>query len=82
MKLSKHGILLAGINEYKIYLCDGIYRLVRKSRHYDIPENKESIVASYVNLHYANVRDEQIIINNFLTYADELFKTTNNQRGK
>jgi hypothetical protein len=70
----KHGILIAGVNGFKIYSRNGSYRVVARYGFKDIEQNSydESIVTRYSTLKYQPVKDRENIVNAFLELMKEV----------
>lgn len=65
----KHGVLLAGINGFKIYFVNNTYRIVSKGLTRDVRESDQKIVADFVNLKYQPVSEHETITKNFLNFG-------------
>ena len=65
----KHGVLLAGINGFKIYFVNNTYRIVSKGLIRDVRESDQKIVADFVNLKYQPVSEHETITKNFLNFV-------------
>lgn len=70
----KHGILLAGVNGYKIYAKGEGYRLVRDNRYMDLAKSDFATVVDYVNLKYQPIAERENIITAFLRLTEGVFK--------
>lgn len=70
----KHGILVAGVNGFKIYILNGHYRVVARYGFIDIEQGSyaESVVARYANLKYQPLSERKGIIDAFLTLTETI----------
>jgi hypothetical protein len=68
----KHGVLLAGINGYKIYFVNNTYRIVTKGLARDVRESDQKIVTDFVNLKYQPTSEHSSITKNFLIFVGAL----------
>lgn len=62
----KHGVLMAGINGYKIYYKDNCFKVVKGHKVLDISSANESAVTMYISMRYYNIKDHDKIRADFL----------------
>ena len=68
-----HGILLAGVNGYKIYALNDRLRIVARYQFKDVADSDSRTVLDYVNLKYQPLSEREGIIQAFLKLTEEIF---------
>jgi hypothetical protein len=68
----KHGLLMAGVNGYKIYILnEKTLRVVARYQHKDVSEKTTEwqTVIDFVNIKYQDINKKEKVISDFLDFT-------------
>lgn len=72
----KHGVLLCGVNGFKVYTLNNTLKIVSQRISVAVPEHLESTVIAYVNLKYQPLNKHEEIKCDFLSLLKTLADST------